>query len=309
MKKWIFLWSLAVFTTVMGQENQYEVAVIGFYNLENLFDTDSSMQTINVDKLNAGEVDYVLSETYDADKYYSSDWVSLYVNVSISKSKTDYSKLPEVPVEALRFTKPNKKDYKERTNQKLSQKEFDAMIASDDKWLSKKEFQELIKNNETITVNSKEVVAKVNDFDNTPLGSRQYTAELYQDKLNKLAEVIASLGNGYSNDGAALVGLAEIENEKVLKDIEATDLLAERNYAIIQYDCMYSRGVDVALYYQPKYFKVIESRSIQVPIFNDKNETDRYYTRDILWVEGNLLGEKVHVFVNHWPSRRGGEAK
>ena len=54
---------------------------------------------------------------------------------------------------------------------------------------------------------------------------------------------------------------------------------------------------------------MIESRAIQVPIFNDKNETDRYYTRDILWVEGNLLGEKVHVFVNHWPSRRGGEAK
>ncbi|MDA8979631.1 OmpA family protein [Chitinophagales bacterium] len=309
MKKWIFLWSLAVFTAVMGQENQYEVAVIGFYNLENLFDTDSSMQTINVDKLNAGEVDYVLSETFDVDKYYSSDWVSLYENVSISKSRTDYSKLPEVPVEALRFTKPNKKDYEERTNKKLSQKEFDAMIASDDKWLSKKEFQELIKNNETITVNSKEVVAKVNDFDNTPLGSRQYTAELYQDKLNKLAEVIASLGDGYSADGAALVGLAEIENEKVLKDLAATDLLAERNYAIIQYDCMYSRGVDVALYYQPKYFKVIESRAIQVPIFNDKNETDRYYTRDILWVEGNLLGEKVHVFVNHWPSRRGGEAK
>lgn len=309
MKKWMFLWSLAVFTMVVGQDKQYEVAVVGFYNLENLFDTDSSMQTINVDKLNAGEVDYVLSETYDADKYYSSDWVSLYENVSISKSKTDYSKLPEVPVEALRFTKPNKKDYEERTNQKLSQKEFDAMIASDDKWLSKKEFQELIKNNETITVNSKEVVAKVNDFDNTPLGSRQYTAELYQDKLNKLAEVIASLGDGYSKDGAALVGLAEIENEKVLKDLAATDLLAERNYAIIQYDCMYSRGVDVALYYQPKYFKVIESRAIQVPIFNDKNETDRYYTRDILWVEGNLLGEKVHVFVNHWPSRRGGEAK
>ena len=218
MKKWTFLWSLAVFTAVMGQENQYEVAVIGFYNLENLFDTDSSMQTINVDKLNAGEVDYVLSETFDVDKYYSSDWVSLYENVSISKSRTDYSKLPEVPVEALRFTKPNKKDYEERTNKKLSQKEFDAMIASDDKWLSKKEFQELIKNNETITVNSKEVVAKVNDFDNTPLGSRQYTAELYQDKLNKLAEVIASLGDGYSKDGAALVGLAEIENEKVLWD-------------------------------------------------------------------------------------------
>jgi endonuclease/exonuclease/phosphatase family metal-dependent hydrolase len=32
-----------------------------------------------------------------------------------------------------------------------------------------------------------------------------------------------------------------------------------------------------------------------------------HYTRDILWVTGELDGELVHVFVNHWPSRRGGE--
>lgn len=301
--------SIAVFSTVMGQEKQYEVAVIGFYNLENLFDTDSSMQTINVDKLNAGEVDYVTAETYNADKYYASDWLNLYENVSISKSKTDFSKLPEVPVEALRFSKPNKKDYEKRTHQSLTQKEFNALVEQDDKWLSKKEFKELIKNNETITVNSKEVIAKVNDAENTPTGSRQYTEELYKDKLNNLAGVIASLGENYSPDGAALVGLAEIENQQVLEDLAATDALAKRNYEIIQYDCMYSRGVDVALYYQPKYFELVESHAIQVPIFDDKNETSRYYTRDILWVEGKLLGEDVHVFVNHWPSRRGGEAK
>ena len=291
MKKWMLLWSIAVFTVVMGQEKQYEVAVVGFYNLENLFDTDSSMQTINVDKLNAGDVDYVSSETYNAEKYYGSDWISLYENVSISKSKTDYSKLPEVSVNALRFSKPNKKDYEERTNQSLTQQAFNELIEQDDRWLSKKELKELIKNNETITVKSKEVIAKINDFENTPLGSRQYTEELYEDKLSKLGEVIASLGENFSPDGAALVGLAEIENQQVLEDLAATKILAKRNYEIIQYDCMYSRGVDVALYYQPKYFEVLESHAIQVPIFNDKNETSRYYTRDILWVEGKLLGE------------------
>jgi Endonuclease/Exonuclease/phosphatase family len=31
-------------------------------------------------------------------------------------------------------------------------------------------------------------------------------------------------------------------------------------------------------------------------------------TRDILYVNGILAGDTVHVLVNHWPSRRGGEA-
>lgn len=27
----------------------------------------------------------------------------------------------------------------------------------------------------------------------------------------------------------------------------------------------------------------------------------------MLWVTGNYNGDTIHVFVNHWPSRRGGE--
>ena len=33
---------------------------------------------------------------------------------------------------------------------------------------------------------------------------------------------------------------------------------------------------------------------------------DRDLTRDILYVHGQLHNEEVHVFVNHWPSRRDG---
>ena len=31
-------------------------------------------------------------------------------------------------------------------------------------------------------------------------------------------------------------------------------------------------------------------------------------TRDVLYISGILLGDTINVFVNHWPSRRGGEA-
>lgn len=309
MKKWMFVVAISVFNTVFAQEKKYEVAAIGFYNLENLFDMDSSMQTINVDKLNAGDVDYVKAENYDASTYYKAPWMNLYQNVSISKSSTDYSKLPEVAVSALRFYKPSRKDYNKRNNKAVTKKEFKEIIASDEQWLSKKEFKTLIRENKTITIAANEVVARVNDSENTPQGARQYTEELYTDKLSKLAEVIVSLGDEYSPDGLALLGLAEIENLQVLEDLAATKTLEKRGYAVIQYDCMYSRGVDVALFYQPKYFEIVTTHTLQIEIFNDRKETSQYYTRDILWVEGKLLGETVHVFVNHWPSRRGGEAK
>ena len=41
-------------------------------------------------------------------------------------------------------------------------------------------------------------------------------------------------------------------------------------------------------------------------IFNEEGK--REYTRDILVVSGILDGERMAFFVNHWPSRRGGEA-
>jgi len=111
MKKWTLISFLAVFTVIFAQETKYEVAVIGFYNLENLFDTEESMQTINVDKLKDGEANYMFAEDYDADKYYEAAWNNMYENVRISKSKTDYSTLPNVPVSSLQFYKPKKKDY------------------------------------------------------------------------------------------------------------------------------------------------------------------------------------------------------
>lgn len=309
MKKYTLILFMAAFTAVFAQDKKYEVAVIGFYNLENLFDTDSSMQTINVDKLKAGEVDYVKAEDYSSSAYYDAEWNNLYENVSISKSKTNYNDFPTIPVSALRFYKPRKKDYEIRNNTTISNEEFKEIIAKDDAWLSKQEFRDLVKNNENITLHTNEVVAKVNDTENTPLGQRQYTQELYEDKLSKLASVIKQLGADYSKDGVALLGLAEIENSKVLEDLIATSDLKKRGYKVLQYDCMYSRGVDVALLYQEKYFEVLKSHTLQIEIFNDKDKTDQYYTRDILWVEGKLLGETVHVFVNHWPSRSGGEAK
>ena len=42
---------------------------------------------------------------------------------------------------------------------------------------------------------------------------------------------------------------------------------------------------------------------------NLKNQCSLRKTDDVLWVKGILNGDTIHVFVNHWPSRVGGEQR
>jgi hypothetical protein len=143
------------------------------------------------------------------------------------------------------------------------------------------------------------------DAEFLPEGSYHYTGEIYRDKLSHLSDVISLIGIESSPVGLALLGVAEIENDTVLKDLAKQPKLASRNYKVVHYNSPDVRSVDVALMYNPKYFTPKFSAPLFVPLF-EADSTPRY-TRDVLYVEGELLGEKVHVFVNHWPSRRGGE--
>jgi predicted extracellular nuclease len=60
----------------------------------------------------------------------------------------------------------------------------------------------------------------------------------------------------------------------------------------------------VALLYDTTVFKVTHSEAFRVYLINEHGEPD--YTRDILLVSGLLDGEKIHVIVNHWSSKREG---
>ncbi len=146
---------------------------------------------------------------------------------------------------------------------------------------------------------------EVNDEEFTPTGTKLYTAEVYKDKLKNLAHVISLLGLEETPDGVALLGVAEVENKSVLEDLCKEPAIKDRNYQIVHYDSPDERGIDVGLLYNPKYFKVLNSRPLNVPLKSDDG-SDRK-TRDVLYVYGKLDGEPVHIFVNHWPSRRGGE--
>ena len=145
----------------------------------------------------------------------------------------------------------------------------------------------------------------VQDDEFTPGSAKRYTSKVYNDKLKKLSRVISEMGSDGSPDGLAILGVAEVENRSVLEDLVKTPKLVSRNYQIVHVDGPDERGIDVGLIYNPSYFEADKIISLHVPA--ETLDIIKGHTRDILLVSGELMGEKLHVFVNHWPSRWGGE--
>ncbi len=169
-----------------------------------------------------------------------------------------------------------------------------------------------------------------------PNGAQNWTYKKYKQKLENLARVLSEIGTGSIQEkknpnSPTLIGGSEIENRGVLEDLVKQPNLLRSDYGIVHFDSPDKRGIDVALLYQKKHFKVTSAINIPLIIYKKqldlsakkKNEVDdasddkseielnseRVYTRDQLLVTGYLDGEEVNVIVNHWPSRSGGEKK
>ena len=144
------------------------------------------------------------------------------------------------------------------------------------------------------------------DSEFTPEGKKNWTKEKYKEKLSNLATVIRDLGSEQTKDGPAILGLSEVENRGVLEDLVKQREIKKRNYKIIHEDSPDKRGIDVALIYQESMFTPIDYKYHPLMIYRSE---ERVFTRDVLHVSGLLDGEEIHVLVNHWPSRSGGEKR
>jgi exonuclease III len=133
-------------------------------------------------------------------------------------------------------------------------------------------------------------------------------SNVYKKKAHNMASVIAKIGSKVSHNSPAILGVSEVENREVIEDVVNDPLLVSKDYGIIHYQSPDARGIDVALLYQKKLFTPISTSSHELKIFDDLSHK-RVYTRDQLLVSGNLDGDLIHVIVNHWPSRSGGEAR
>ncbi len=146
----------------------------------------------------------------------------------------------------------------------------------------------------------------VNDEEFTPEGNYRWGGMKYRNKLDRLSYAISRLATDkFCPQGPAIIGVSEIENRSVLEDLIATGELAKRNLDIVHFDGPDRRGVDVGLLYDRDQFTVDTAISVRLNMKSAPNSR----TRDQLLVSGRLAGERVHVIVNHWPSRLGGEER
>ena len=133
-------------------------------------------------------------------------------------------------------------------------------------------------------------------------------SEIYNKKVNNMARVIADIGTDLVKKSPSIVGLCEVENRNVIEDLLKDKNLKDKNYEIIHYDSPDERGIDVAMIYNEDVFKITSTKSHELIIYDNKS-SKRNYTRDQLVVSGLLEGELIHLIVNHWPSRSGGEER
>lgn len=141
-----------------------------------------------------------------------------------------------------------------------------------------------------------------NDYEFLPEGSYHWNKLRYWRKQNRVGQTIAACGESI-HSMPHLVGLCEVENDTVLRDLTKRSLLRKARYEYIVTDSPDQRGVDVALLYSPFAFQLLHHHAIRI-----KPLPDMRPTRDILYAVGRLIsGDSLHVFVLHAPSRSGGE--
>lgn len=138
----------------------------------------------------------------------------------------------------------------------------------------------------------------------TPEGDNHWTARRYRKKLQHLCQTIAALGeyNNSSLQPPALIGLAEVENDKVLRDLCMGTPIRRLGYRYVHFDSPDQRGIDNALLYIEARFHPFMTQAINI-----SDSSKGIFTRDILLVGGTTNdGDTLIVLVNHFPSKRGG---
>lgn len=142
------------------------------------------------------------------------------------------------------------------------------------------------------------------DAEFSPEGERRWTRGRFYRKCNMIAKAIMWTAQEYGSI-PGIIGIAEIENEFVLKSLIYGTCLRKLKYGYVHYDSQDTRGIDVALLYDRNRYELISSRACRIR----DDEGNVLKTRDILCVvlRGTIYGTRTAFLVNHHPSKYGGE--
>ncbi len=139
---------------------------------------------------------------------------------------------------------------------------------------------------------------EINDEDFLPNGEMEWTEDRLDKKMYNLARVIRMMNSG---NGPDLLGVCEVENQAVL-DTMIRRYLSDLVYKSAYLESPDKRGIDNGLIFKSNLFNLLNVQADTVHL------SDGWPTRLIFGV--NLLtseNKKITVFVNHWPSRSGGQ--
>jgi hypothetical protein len=138
-----------------------------------------------------------------------------------------------------------------------------------------------------------------NDDDFLPGGLMRWNPSRYKKKINSLYKTIISAGEW---EPPEIVAMCEVENRDVLEDLIYNTYLSKFKYSIIHEESPDQRGIDVCLIYRSDLIKVLNYR-YWIPQGPDIH----FFTSRSILYAGILCGlDTIHLFINHWPSRRGG---
>jgi exonuclease III len=140
-----------------------------------------------------------------------------------------------------------------------------------------------------------------NDEDFLPAGPKQWNDEKYKKKITDIAKVIASINE---KELPSIIGLAEVENQKVLEDLVASPKLRKAKYGNVLYDGKDPDGLNVAMLFKKDEVEIIDSKLIPVVSTFELKDV----IKDILYVKCKIKADNIyHIFINHWPSRSFGD--
>lgn len=144
------------------------------------------------------------------------------------------------------------------------------------------------------------------DAEFTPAGEKRWTPERYRTKLHNLSEVVEAVaksgGSLLGREFPAVIGVSEVENIRVMRDLASQPKMAPARYECVHYESNDARGVDVGAFYRPDIFELMGSEPVKLVLRSGRE----YIGRDILAMWGRLDGEMYAFYICHWLSRRAG---
>lgn len=136
----------------------------------------------------------------------------------------------------------------------------------------------------------------------TPRGTYHWTFSRLNRKVHLLAQALYALAGPMP---FAFVGLCEVENRYVLRRLADSSILSSQRLAILHRDSPDPRGIDVALLYQPRVARLLDTQWIHPPW----DSVEGPPTREMLHATFRLVdGDTLHVVQCHWPSKRNNDA-